>query len=622
MERYAAQHTTSAAPGYNGDSGYRGPPMHDRLRKAREDMGRGNFSAANSSLDQALKTDKDLTDKQKERMLLLRAECLHKLRDDAGGYALCQEAMKVSKKQSPQPYFVAGRILLSLLKVAEAVEAFDTAEILMASPVGSSADLKENEELGDEATNDAWAMIGVDPRNPPDGPPPVASATPKEVPVTWEWAGDLEYWRKSEAEARALASMLTTHTIPRNVVRVGAVVLKQKLSDVARRSLVLVVQNETHNDLCLQFDHFFDGTFLANHTFPNVIKPGEVGIAAAHNNSWKGTVKGVVGFTFSGDDGVLCFFENPLMGNFRSEVKCGTLKNLNFDKSNSLGRLLLQEKSPVSTIVSNGVQYKAIAGTPTDVQVFTVTTVKKARMNALQVAGVLEFLPSFGLKKATSVCKEWRQICNNFPPQFYLDATAVRRSYPDYCSPMDIVQNPFCVPDTVAKWRITQESAAPYDRDDFGVFDSNGNRVLQLTTDLASRSLDVNLMYVGRKCPLLQLSENWMPLSKTSILKVPGGRTVGKLTINDQVMKLNMDATDRLEYTIRTNSDGSRKATECTVRIGDAGAILCSIQLLGRDQMARRNAPIAEVHMFTGCDALLCTMIAFYCRAKFAGSLF
>lgn len=67
------------------------------------------------------------------RLLLYRAECLSLLKEHEAALADSLAALEVSQGQDPEAYFMAGREYKKLLRMNEAVQAFDTGEALLRS---------------------------------------------------------------------------------------------------------------------------------------------------------------------------------------------------------------------------------------------------------------------------------------------------------------------------------------------------------------------------------------------------------------------------------------------------------------------------------------------------------
>lgn len=617
---------------------------------------------------------------QRLRLHLLRCDCYSGLRSHQRGLEEAKIAIEQSNALSPQAFFVAARESYRLGKVKEALENFENAETLIATGVGIAelAPADSTAVLSDAAANnnhnaddDAWASIGVCPRDVrrdhvEDGratASPGPSLTTK-VPLTpsYEWAQELELWRQYHAEAKIVHQMTRTHLVPSRLASQAVqYVCKDQVftSSNSRTSQVIVIRNTmTKSHMRLAYTTLSDCAVVEPYAFPQVIQPGEVGIAVVAGTSWAGGSKGLVVYTIEMSTVSVGFlFEAPMVSDYAAGCWLRTGKGSS-DRSNAPDVKLKPRPTCTEEIIFKDTRCKALVSNISRVVTFVLTEVQPFMLSTTELVGVLEFLPPQALRKCTAASWHVRDAIGHLPPQMFWTAPSSASSssynggslvgsgastswFPNYLFASDYVVNPWIIRGTSdITWKIAFDGLQR-ELEEYCALDAFDCRVLTVALDLQCKGLAATVYYGGgkRRQQVSKVSEGWSMFSRPpSSWKLNNGRKIGSVSITNQEVTFLRDAAEGggPEEPILVmrrgpkTSPGKSKPVAASPPAHRSPPTLVISRMPSNDVVAEvyfrsvvlnttgKGDYVADVVMKPGCDAFLTSVLATYGRTKWA----
>ncbi|KEG11432.1 putative pumilio-repeat, RNA-binding protein [Trypanosoma grayi] len=513
---------------------------------------------------------------QRLRLLLLRADAYSATKQHEKALEDAKAALQLSNGRSAEAFFITGRELLRLFRIAESVSAFEEAESLLLMSIADGSPVAE--EITDE---DFWAQRGFQMKDVEElklSRREVEQREQENVAAACNGAigvdaspnssdlgtpkGDTHYdnpdlvqWRRLEKEARALLKMRTSRTLPVNVLQTTLALLDRRVNAM-RNGVVACVENTTSRAFRLVGYSSPDATFHAGMEFPSTIPPGFCGLALLHPRGWGGYI-GSVCYEVAEKSVCCCFcFESSFMGT----LKCGVRfvsERRSVELSNAVADV---EASTLSSAVS-GNPIKELSNfkipnpslwLPTHVAplssgrklkvsgatrggsrsiVFSVAEVLPVRLRSVELLTALEFAGPVVIRKLSAVSRRYRELVNNLPPPLLYGAG--RRAYPDYCLRSDRVNSPWIVHDKEpVKWNCIFDGRS-INRENFVMVDSTDlqNNILWVSGE-NSGSVEAMVYYGDRRSPMAQIKGSWVPFSNTLYLCTPSGRTFASCFLN------------------------------------------------------------------------------------------
>jgi hypothetical protein len=584
--------------------------VNDAIRKLREDMMRGEYSGGISTATALLGEVPQpgggpaptLNTTQRLRLHLLRCDCYSGLRSHLRGLEEAKIGIALSNALSPQAFFLAARECYRLGKVKEALDNFENAETLMSTGVGvaeiAPADLAAAVQTFDSTKNqnglsnpdeDAWANIGVCPQDTrisssplsvaalnavreatgdgmtpsKDGLVPIPSGARVPITPSYEWAQELEWWRKTYAEAKVVHRMTKTHLVPSRLANQAIqYVCKDAVftSNSSRTSQVIVIRNTMAKwNMRLAYTNFSDCAIVEPFGFPHVIPPGEVAIGVVCGTSWAGGSKGTIAYTIEMSTVAVGFvFEAPIMSDYGAAcwVKSGKGSS---ERSGAPDVKVKPRPTATEEIVFMDTRCKALVSQISRVVSFALTEVQPVMLTSTELVGVLEFLPPPALRRCSAASWHLRDAISHLPPQMFWTSPSNAGSgtvvgsgacptwFPNYLFPSDYVSNPWIIRGTAdVSWQIAFDGLQR-ELEEYCILDSFDCRVLTASMDLQAKGLAATVHYGGgkRRQQVSKITEGWSMFSRpASTWKLNNGRKLGSVTISSTEVTLTPDFTD------------------------------------------------------------------------------
>lgn len=594
----------------NTNTNHNGKPLNtnDAIRKIREDIMRGEYNGGISSITALLGEVPQpgggpapvLNTTQRLRLHLLRCDCYSGMRSHQRGLEEAKIGIALSNALSPQAFFLAARECYRLGKVREALDNFENAETLMSTGVGvaeiAPADLAAATQTFDSTNNnqnnpdeDAWANIGVCPQDTritssplsvaaltavreatgdgmtpsKDGLIPIPSGARVPVTPSYEWAQELEWWRKCYAEAKVVQQMTKTHLVPSRLANQAIqYVCKDAIftSNSSRTSQVIVIRNTMAKwSMRLAYTNFSDCAIVEPFSFPQVIPPGEVAIGVVCGTSWAGGSKGTIAYTIEMSTVAAGFvFEAPMMSDYGAAcwVRSGRGSS---DRSGAPDVKVRPRPTATEEIVFKDTRCKALVSQISRVVTFALTEVQPVMLTTTELIGVLEFLPAPTLRRCSAASWHIRDAISHLPPQLFwtsppsvgsgpvVGSGANPTWFPNYLFPSDYVSNPWIIRGmTDVTWQIAFDGLQR-ELEEYCLLDSFDCRVLTMSMDLQAKGLAATLYYGGgkRRQQVSKITEGWSMFSRpASTWKLNNGRKMASVTISSAEVTLTPDFTD------------------------------------------------------------------------------
>ncbi|ORC91788.1 putative pumilio-repeat, RNA-binding protein [Trypanosoma theileri] len=552
------------------------------------------------------------------RLLLLRADAYSAMKQHEKAMEDAQAAAAYSLGRSPEAQFIMGREYLRLFRIAEAVNAFEKAELLLLSTSASDRN-SFAEEVTDE---DFWAQRGFQMKDIErlklnrseveqqertkligsmaehnNGEVTLArsfSSPPGSLEVLGSDDPELVQWRRLAKEARALLTMRTSHLLPINVLQSTLMVLNRQMSSV-RNGVVICIENTTSQSFRLVGYSIPNATFYEGMHFPGTIPPGHCGLSQLQSQGW-----GVFPFT-----GCVCYevaqsgvrfffvFESPLIGNilcgvrFVSERRISELNQVLMDSNGSMSRNYSNSGASSKEFVNfkipnpNQCLAKDVAPLPSGRRlklsaavrsgsrtiVFSAAEVLDLRLRSVELLTALEFAGPVVLKKLSIVNKRYRELVNNLPPPMFFGGG--RCSFPDYALRSDRTISPWIVHDKEpVNWYCIFDGRT-INRENFVVADSTDpqNSILWFSAE-SGASLDAFVYYGDKRSPIAQIKTKWKLFGSTLCFSTPSDRTFASCYLDQNSnLTLAWDAAGKkskaedVEYVMRLKETVRRRDT-------------------------------------------------------------
>lgn len=322
-----------------------------------------------------------LNDTQLERFLLLRSDAYAMLSMHERSLRDAEAAVEVSKGVSPLAYFAVGRQHRNLWAIDDAVLAFNTAEVLIASVLHR---LQQQSGAGKgrafsgtqcakyavwnqgkkETDQEFWANQGFSPQevlelgitreeyemqqqemkrsreerkrqlHPPTSPSASSSPTAEAVEeLSVESLSDVQLlslfgmdnnelgaWRKISCECKALQIVNVHQTIPTQLYTAALELMFPKVNAVSS-GILIAIENGTTQNLSLVGSQLRGGAYFPGHNPPQCIECGHVGLAPlASVSSWVG-FSGSLCFEVGDNLCAFLYFDNPKIKSRKGGVR-------------------------------------------------------------------------------------------------------------------------------------------------------------------------------------------------------------------------------------------------------------------------------------------------------------
>lgn len=695
---------------------------NDAIRRLREDVMRGEYSGGVSTATALLGEVPQhngapapvLNTTQRLRLHLLRCDCFSGLRSHQRALEDAKVAIALSNALSPQAYFVAARECYRLGKVKESLDNFENAETLMSSGVGvaeiAPADLAAatqsfeaknatngSSSRANAADEDAWANIGVCPQDTRitssplsvaaltavreasgDGMTPnadgiVAARSVGPITPSFEWAQELEWWRQCCAEAKVVHQMTRTHLVPARLANQAVQYVSKDAvftSNSSRTSQVIVIRNTMAKwSMRLAYTNLTDCAVVEPFGFPQVIPPGEVGIAVVCGTSWAGGSRGVITYTIEMSSVTAGFvFEAPMMADYGAAcwVRSGRGSS---DRSAAPDVKVKPRPTATEEVIFKDTRCKALVSQISRVVTFALTEVQPVMLTTTELVGVLEFLPAHALRKCSAASWHVRDAISHLPPQMFWTPPSSASSsgspavgsgacpswFPNYVFPSDYVSNPWIIRGTAdVTWQIAFDGLLR-ELEEYCILDSFDCRVLTASLDLQAKGFAATVYYGGgkRRQQVSKITEGWSMFSRpASTWKLNNGRKLATVNSTNTEVLLLPDFTDSaggsdeavlvMRRSIGNSSRGnnkpkppaqtpraaaappplaasspSRSNPSLTIHRMPSNEVVAEVYFRSIPLNSTRKGDfVAELVMKPGCDAFLVSVLAAYGRTK------